>query len=192
MGSLRAVRSVVVLDDDDETLEDYQLALRPRTVFATHEVALARDIVRHEQIDLALIDLWLGVQPTSSVESSKRQIPAWGIDAIRNLRIEHPTLTIVLITAGYAQAFRRLARDAGANGTLPKMLGPTRIVSIVESEALDSEPKNEGPMSLARNEYEYLCETYVESGCNASKTARDLAIPRSSVYRKLRRPAPRR
>ncbi len=56
-----------------------------------------------------------------------------GIDAIRELRRDRPSLVIVLFTGGFCQPFASLAREAGADGALPKFFGVQKAIEIIEA-----------------------------------------------------------
>lgn len=188
------VRSILVLDDEETLLSDYTRALKPRVILATTDSMKAAQLLRTAQPDLVLVDLWLGESPmdVASSNARRRRSFLWGVDVVHELRQDNPASIIVLITGGYSQAYDQLARKAGADGVLPKHFGPEKIVAIVEAGMLGSEPTHDGPMSLARNEYEYLTQVYVDNDCNVARTARDLAVCRGTLYRKLRELAPRR
>jgi ActR/RegA family two-component response regulator len=183
----------LVVDDDRVFLDECARVLRSRVVFTTTSSVEALELVRTKNVELALVDLWLGddsFEPTYA--SAKRaHNNTWGIDVIRELRANHPALQIVMFTAGFSRAFAAAAREAGANATVPKFLGAEKIVAIAEAGMLETETED-APMSLARNEYEYIAKVYMDNLRNASQTARVLGIPRSTLYRKLRKPPPRR
>lgn len=175
--------SVLVVDDDRDFVDECVAALQPRRVVGVTDAKRALAVAEKESPDLALVDLWL-----DDPESSR---PVWGIDVIRDLRARFASLPIVLVTAGHSGAYARAAIDAGADGALPKFLGPAKILAIIESDLLHAaEPA--APMSLARNEYEYMTKVYIDHARNVVRSARALGIPRSTLYRKLRSPAPRR
>ena len=184
----REVKSVVILDDEQIVLDEYEVALRPRTVRGSRSVPEALDLNRRHLPHLVLVDLWL----ERRCHSHSGGRPAWGIDVIRELRQDNPMSMIVLLTGGFSNAYASAACSAGANGALPKYLGASKNIAIIEHDMLVQEPASQRPMSLARAEYEYLTKTYVDNDRNVSKTATDLAIPRSTLYRKLHKHAPRR
>jgi len=178
--------SILVLDDDVDYLELCKAELAPRRVYPASTIEDAYAHVRREPLDLALIDLFL------DEGSPSRRIAhfAWGIDVVAALRGEYPDMLLVLVSGGTSWSFAEAAKNAGANATVPKQFfSPSKIVRLIEDgklRELEEACLPRSPISLARNEREHLTRVYLDRDCNASQSARDLGISRSTFYSKLR------
>src|SRR5215213_8868764 len=103
---------------------------------AGHQTLLAGDgdeglaILRREAVDLALVDIFLPVRG--------------GIEVIQEIRRDFPGVKIVAVSAGWGPTtlpsreqqcdlqVLKHARDAGAEGALPKPLSRDALLALVE------------------------------------------------------------
>lgn len=179
MGRRRAIRNVLVVDDDETLLASWRRMIsRDRTVATAHEAAAARQLAREQAFDLAIIDLRLG---TSS-----------GIELIRQLKREQPDATIVLCSGYLSVAAAVAGMQAGADGVVFKPITFREILhSLEKSEQEDPAELTETP-TLARAEWEHIMRVLADCNGNVSMAARKLGIYRSSLQRRLRKFAPRK
>lgn len=189
---VRPIRSVLVVDDDEEDLQNCRSAAYPRHVYATKRASEALSLARSHRPDLAFVDLLLGDQPDYRGATSTKNRDAWGIDLVRDLRAEHRDMTIVMMTNTACLPYKQAAHEAGANAGMHKLVGYRKAIAIVERDMLEEKPAREHRASLDLNEYEYIAQTYIDNGRNAVQTAKDLGIERNTLYRKLRGKAPLR
>jgi two-component system response regulator RegA len=170
-----AVRTVLVVDDDERLLAAYERALerRYRVLLATtsaHGLALART----RRPDVAIVDLQLKLES--------------GLELIRALKAHDPNMFVVLIS-GYASVEVAVAAiRAGADDVMPK--------PVTASEILDrlAGPRIEVPVetpTLERAQWEHIHRVLADCGGNISMAARRLGMYRSTLQRWLRRTAPR-
>jgi two-component system, response regulator RegA len=170
----RAVRTVLVLDDDERVARSMARVIgAARTVFTatTPEAGLA--IARQRRPDLAIIDLRLGF--TS------------GIEVVRGLRAELPAMHIALISGYLSTDITVAAVKAGADTVMSKPITGKELLRRVTG---DTGLTTETP-SLDQVEQEHIARVLADCDGNISEAARRLGIYRSSLQRKLRKRAPR-
>lgn len=172
----RAVRSVLIVDDDERVTSAMARNLGVnRTVDVAHDSETAIEAARRSRPDLVIVDLRLGA--------------ASGIDAIRELRSELPESVVALISGYVSTDTTVMAVKAGADLVLSKPVSGNELLRRVCGEEL--EPVTETP-SLAQVEAEHIARVLSDCGGNVSEAARRLGIYRSSLQRKLRKHDPRR
>lgn len=179
MGRRRAIRSVLVVDDDETLLASWKRTIsRDRVCATARDPATARQLAQRQQFDLAIIDLRLG---TSS-----------GIDLIRQLKREQPELTIILCSGYLSVAAAVAGMQAGADGVVFKPITFREILaSLDKHDEEDATYLHETP-TLARAEWEHIMRVLADCNGNVSMAARQLGIYRSSLQRRLRKFAPRK
>jgi len=116
---------ILITDDDRDAGELFAELLR----FAGHEIILAEDgleaerLVREHSLDLALIDIFMpGLD---------------GLELIRRVRAQQPSVRIIAISAGWSRASTvdapdvlDDARELGADATLRK---PINVGDLIET-----------------------------------------------------------
>jgi ActR/RegA family two-component response regulator len=183
----RPINSVLFLDDDAADREACEREVRPRCVFATSAIRSAFDIARAHKPDLALVDLWLGPQ----ADWCEGRRDAFGIDVISELHREFPEMILVLVSCGSCTPYHEAARQAGAEGAVPKHLGFAKIMMIVEADQVwPTRPRPEPSLEMV--EFETIADRYLKSGRNATKAAKSLDIKRDTLYRRLRGRVPKK
>lgn len=177
MGRRRAIRNVLVVDDDETLLGSWRRTIsRDRNCATASDAATARQLVQRQPFDLAIIDLRLG---TSS-----------GIELIRQLKREQPEMTIVLCSGYLSVAAAVAGMQAGADGVVFKPITFREILdSLDKHEQEDITDLHETP-TLARAEWEHISRVLADCNGNVSMAARKLGIYRSSLQRRLRKFAP--
>jgi two-component system response regulator RegA len=176
--SERVVRSVLVVDDDARVLAAFTRMLLRRgcRVSSASEAGAARRLANAQQPDLAIVDLRLGA--TS------------GIDLIRDLKSDHPTILTALISGYLSVPITVSAVHAGADLVLFKPVTCEEILAHVEQGTSPRPDLRETP-SLARVEWEHIARVVADCQGNISMAARQLGILRQSLQRRLRKQPPR-
>ena len=123
---------VLVVDDHEDSRE----LMAAMLATAGHESVLAADgdealaLLKHENVHLALVDIFLPVKD--------------GIEVIREIRRDFPAVKIVAVSAGWGPPTQegreqycdlqvlKHARDVGAEGALPKPLSKDALLTLVD------------------------------------------------------------
>ena len=115
-----------------------------------------------------------------------------GIKLIPELLAIEPRMRVVVFTAYPSIHTAVEAIKLGATYYVPKPATATQLLAALERRLGDADASlDEDPMSLHRNEWEYLIHTLQQHNGNISATARALAIDRRTLQRKLqKRPTP--
>jgi two-component system response regulator RegA len=172
----RSIRTVLVVDDDDQLLRAYQSALGPeRRVIAAKTIAAATAVVREHTVDLAIVDFQLRGE--------------CGIDLIAPLKDACPGLVFVLVTGYGSMDVAARAARAGADEVLAKPITYAEILARVSDPCPDA-AQTVTP-TLARAQWEHIHRVLKDSDGNVSMAARKLGVYRSTLQRWLRRHAPR-
>ena len=178
MARRRAIRSVLVVDDDEHLLASWRRTIsRERTVATASDAVTARQLAQRQSFDLAIIDLRLG---TGS-----------GIDLIRQLKRDQPDATIVLCSGYLSVTTAITGIQAGADAVVFKPITFREILHSLDKNADDLADVHETP-TLARAEWEHIMRVLADCNGNVSMAARKLGIYRSSLQRRLKKFAPRR
>ena len=115
-----------------------------------------------------------------------------GIKLIPELLAIEPRMRIVVFT-GYPSIHTAIeAIKLGATYYVPKPATVSQLLAALERRLGDADASlDEDPMSLHRNEWEYMIHTLQQHNGNISATARALSIDRRTLQRKLqKRPTP--
>lgn len=177
-GRRHLIRDVLVVDDDDALLASWRRTIsRDRTCTTARDPASALEVAQRQAFDLAIIDLRLG---TSS-----------GIEVIRQLKREQPTMTIVLCSGYLSVAAAVAGMQGGADAVVFKPVTFREILASLDKQEEDSAFLTETP-TLARAEWEHISRVLADCNGNVSMAARQLGIYRSSLQRRLRKAAPRK
>lgn len=165
------VPGVLVVDDDAQLLR----ALRRRKypcarLFTADNEETALALVAREEIDVGVVDLWLG--------------KAWGIDLIQSLRAARPTLHLVIASAALRTDDVMIATRAGANDVVDKPYEIPRLLTRIRTGP-DATREPAVAETLHEVESAHISRVYAEAGGNISLTARRLGITRQRLVRKL-------
>jgi two-component system, response regulator RegA len=177
MAEARAVRTILVVDDDPAIVATWRRAAGSgRTVHAANDLQGVRRVIGKHELDLAIVDLRIG--STS------------GIDIVRELR-DHSAEVPIALCSGYLSVEVTVsAVRAGADIIAFKPITFREILRRLEEDA-SSEPDLEETPTLARAEWEHIMRVLADCDGNVSAAARRLGIYRSSLQRRLRKYAPR-
>jgi CheY-like chemotaxis protein len=113
-------KSILVVEDDATVRGLIKRVLATRG-FNVHDVAdgrVALDVARSSTFDLVITDL---VMP--EVE---------GLETIRLLKRDHPSLEILAVSGAYGGAFLHAAELLGARATLAKPFDAETLIAVVE------------------------------------------------------------
>lgn len=178
MEQQRIIRSVLVIDDDPRVLAALARSFGvQRRVFTATSSEEAATVARREKPDLAVVDMRLG------------QVS--GIDVVRMLKAEMPSMTFAVIS-GYLTVDTTVAAvHAGADIVVTKPVRGSEILRRAESGEHDTIPEEVETPTLAEAEAEHIARVMSDCKGNISEAARRLGIYRSSLQRKLRKHATR-
>jgi two-component system response regulator RegA len=170
----RAVRSILILDDDERVTNAIARSLGPnRVVHRAHDFDTALVLARRFKPDLMIVDLNLNGMS--------------GIDVIRLLKPEFPQTAVALISGYLSTDITVKAVKAGADVVMSKPItGKDLLSRVVNEEVSEAETP-----SLAQVESEHIARVLADCDGNISEAARRLGIYRSSLQRKLRKSDPR-
>lgn len=173
-----AVRSVLVVDDDARVLAAFAHTFSRRNYYVStaSDPAAARRLAKAQRPELAIIELRLGA--------------ASGIDLIRDLKSEQPTVTTALISGYLSVPITVSAVRAGADFVVCKPVTAEEILAHV-AQGTSFRPALYETPSLARVEWEHMARVIANCGGNISMAARELGILRQSLQRRLRKQPPR-
>ena len=175
--SSRAVRSVLIVDDDRNLLAACARSLqRGRKVFIATNAATARKIARVETLDAAIVDLRLGMTT--------------GIDLVRDLKREQPTMLIALVSGYLSVPAAMAAVRAGADAVLSKPISPRTIIRHLE-DGTTPEPDLDYTPTLADVEWEHISRVLADTDGNISEAAHRLGLYRQTLQRRLRKKPPK-
>lgn len=179
MGRRRAIRNVLVVDDDETLLASWRRQIsRDRTCSTANDIASARQLAQKHAFDLAIIDLRIGASS--------------GIDLIKHLKRDLPELLVVLCS-GYLSVTAAVAGvQAGADIVVFKPITFKELLHTIEKHDQEEVPEIHDTPTLARAEWEHIMRVLADCNGNVSMAARRLGIYRSSLQRRLKKFAPRR
>ncbi len=163
----------LIIDDDpcfNETL-CRALTRQQKQTFSALNGQQALQIVKKEIIDCIILDLNLGDEQ--------------GIDLIKPLLLEKPSLMIVVLT-GYANL--TTAVQAIKLGALNYLAKPIDTASILNAFCQNQTPSiTNQPLSLKQLEWEHLQRVLADNNGNITNTARQLGMYRRTLQRKLKK-----
>lgn len=172
MESRGALSSVLVVDDDEIFLAAVARD-RTRRVFTASSAKQALRIADEERPDLVLVDHRLGGES--------------GITVVSELRKLDQEMTIALCSSYLSIVVAVEAMRAGADDVIPKPFTVRDVIRRFESDGPELEL--EDTPTLAEIEWEHIMRVLDDCGGNISAAARRLGIYRSTLKRRLRRPA---
>jgi two-component system response regulator RegA len=173
-----AVRTVLLVDDDERVLGAFQRGLpRDWRVTTARDVRDAAQIASREYFELAILDLHIG--DTSA------------IPLIRDLKAKQPGLRIALMSGYLTTDSIVVALRAGADVVVDKPITPREILRRCDAGLpvdidLEETPTIEDAIDA------HVARVKTDCGENISETARRLGIHRTSLQRRLRRMSPAR
>ena len=174
MAASRAVRSVLVVDDDDGMLSACTRSLRrDRKVFTADNALAARHIARQQKPDAVIVDLRIG--------------SGSGLDLIRDLKADRPEVRVALVSGYLSVTIAMQAVRAGAETVLVKPISPREIVRHIEEGTTPEGDVNVTP-TLERVEWEHISRVVADTDGNISEAARRLGVYRQTLQRRLRKP----
>lgn len=167
------VKTVLVVDDDNDLLRIAKRSLgRQRRVITAATGTAAFELARQENVDLAIVDLFLAGQES-------------GIGVIKRLKTDWPNMTIVMMSGLFTTPSSEAARRAGAAHCIEKGTSWEAILRLVE---IDEEPSTSiEPPTFERVKRDYFARILMHQGGNVSKAARYLRVNRSTLQRNLRK-----
>jgi two-component system response regulator RegA len=167
--------TILIVDDDDRLLRAYALQLsRWFRVVTASNVAEARAVASREQPLLAIVDVLLGGES--------------GIDLVRELKANRPELRVAMISATATLDLAVLAARSGADAVLSKPATVTQILRRLDAELPPGLDRLK-PATLDQVGYEHITRVVADCDGNLKRAARELGISRSTLHRKLKRPA---
>ncbi len=168
-----ATRSILVVDDDERVLAGYRRSLdRGWQLFTSTNAATAVRIAQQHELDLAIIDLYLG--GTSS------------IDLIREVHAVCPTARIATVSGYLTTESTVIAVRAGAEVVLDKPIAPREVIQrLMCGHGPDIDPDDRPTLAEAMDAY--VARVFADCDGNVSETARRLGIYRSSLQRRFRK-----
>jgi two-component system response regulator RegA len=177
-GTAKAVRSLLVVDDDRAVVETYRRNLQRCgfTVLGANDVSSGLRMLRSHQPDVCIVDFQIGTE--------------CGLSFIEAVRACDATTRMVLITAYGSMEVAVAAMRAGADDVIAKPVGAREILRRLD--ALDAVvPSNDAETpSLDRAMWEHMQRVLADCNGNRSEAARRLRVDRGTLARWLDRPAP--
>lgn len=177
-------RSILVVDDHSVVIAGMHALLTRQSWVGRFLSAQNRDealdLVRRYDVNVALVDLFIGEQR--------------GLELARDLRVAQPSIKLILMS-GTGSIAPAVARAAGVDGFVPKYWNATDVVEAVYRvsrgatilpRAVESEPARK----LSRREHDVL--KHIVEGLSNPETALVLHLSRhtvkqhtTAIYRKL-------
>lgn len=172
--------SVLLVDDEASHRRPLAAALR-RASWRVHEAEDKRDAL--EQLNKHRFHVLI-------LEPNLPNVNWYGM--MRALTKVGAQSEILVVTAFASRALCDEAYALGSVGVLPKPTTAADVMAAIMrrqgfSGAAARRPR---PCSLAKLEWEYINQVLRDARGNVSKAARVLAVPRQTLYRKLRRYPP--
>ena len=171
-------KTILVVDDDDVLRLRLEKAFNNRglTVYTACEFDDAIELVRTKSPDMAVLDL---------------KMPGrGGMELLKEIKDLSPSTQVIMLT-GYGSITNAVeAVKLGALNYVTKPADADQVLSAFGTMAIDQEPAEFPPPSLAAAEWEHIQRVLADCGGNISEAARRLDIPRRTLQRKLKKNAP--
>lgn len=168
---------LLLVDDDSVFLQTLKRVLQRHDLSVTTAQDSSQTIaaMEHEQFDLVLLDLNLGVES--------------GLQLLDTLLTEHPQQRVVMLTAYASIATAVDAVKRGADNYLCKPVTARDILSLLQESSEGNEEVElvDTPLSTDRLEWEHIQKVLLENQGNISATARALNMHRRTLQRKLQK-----
>ncbi|HUS28585.1 MAG TPA: response regulator [Kofleriaceae bacterium] len=169
----------VLLVDDHEMYLKYctrDFVRAGIAVSSTQTLAGAVEIVRREQPDVVVVDLFLTP-------------PESGLEVIRAVKEIDPNVFCILVSAHMSVSHALMGVRAGADDVFIKPVAARQVISRVEQGVVDA-PNGATP-TLHEVEWEHISRVLHDHKGNISHAAESLGIFRQSLQRKIQKYAPR-
>ncbi len=162
--------SLLIVEDDQRLRSSLALEFQDKGYTVSEAESLTN--IPATSFNFAIIDLRL--KGTS------------GLEVVRHLLKESPDCRIVVLTGYGSIASAVEATKLGAVNYLTKPADVDKIEKALKGEAIE-EIEDEQPISLSRQEHEYIEYMLAKNGGNITKTAKDLGLHRQSLQRKMKK-----
>lgn len=174
-----ADRSLLLLDDDQALRNRLGRALESRgfEVSTAASVSEALSAVRAAAPAFAVLDM--------------RLEDGSGLKVVESIRDRRPDARVIMLTGYGAIATAVAAVKAGAVDYLSKPADADDVVKALLTEAGETPPPPENPMSADRVRWEHIQRVYELCHNNVSETARRLGMHRRTLQRILAKRAPK-
>ena len=169
-------KSILIVDDDEILRTRMSKAFRHRglDVFMASGYDEAQGLLRHRNIDLAVLDL--------KMEGRS------GLELLSELKRISPNTNAIVLT-GYGSIANAVeAVKLGATNYVTKPADVEQILAAFQANQI-AESEYNAP-SLAEAQWEHIQRVLGDCGGNVSEAARLLDIPRRTLQRKLKKMAP--
>jgi two-component system response regulator RegA len=173
----RDIRTLLVVDDNEQLLRAYASALAAKWCVATATCcADAHRLVRKCRFDAAIFDL--------------RLRDGSGLDLLKDVKIASPETLVVVIT-GYSTVKSTVwAMRLGAHDVISKPVSQAELVHSLDG--IGNEPNDTATPTADRALWEHVHRVVDDCDGNLSMAARRLDVTRGTLRRWLQMPAPLR
>jgi two-component system response regulator RegA len=181
----RAIRTVLVVDDDEALLRSYarthsRMERQDVILLTAQDDVTARRLAATHHPDLSVVDLKLGNKS--------------GIDLVRELKAADPSRCVVMVTGYGSVEVTVRAMRAGADDVIQKPVTFREILLRVEGgldEDMLAVPDTVELMTAERARWEHIQRVLADTEGNVSMAARKLGVYRTTLRRWLRGYAPK-
>ncbi len=175
----REVRTILLVEDFAPLLRRWvrELQHSGKRVLAASNGDTALELIREEQPDLAIVDLFLTSEN--------------GVNVIRRLREKDNALYAILVSAHLSVAYAIAAMRAGADDVIFKPGSIKHIIECVENGVEHEAEEAAGGPTLEQLEWEHISRVLLDCEGNITHAAERLGIYRQTLQRKLRKYMPR-
>lgn len=174
-----SVENRLLIIDDDLPLRErlvHTFSKRGFDVIAAESIAQARQVLKRNSFDYAILDLKLN--------------DGYGLDLVEEIKNSTPKVRIIILT-GYGNIATAVsAIKYGAIDYLPKPADADEIERALKNHSTNPPPPPTDPMSPDRVKWEHIQRVFSECQNNVSETARRLKMHRRTLQRILAKHAP--
>lgn len=173
------IGNILIVDDEQANLDALRDTLEDVNylVLSANNAENAKKIIKNNNIDLILLDVWMARQD--------------GISLLQELRNENIAIPIIMMSGHAEHSDVVSAMQLGANDFIKKPI--SNILSLVRDTLNNSTIKTNAnefnlPFKQARSEFEkkYFYHHLSANNNNISKVAIVTKIERTTLYRKLK------
>lgn len=161
---------ILIVEDDPRLRSSLALEFKDKG----YQVAVADSLktIPAETYDFAIVDM--------------RLRGGSGLEVVQHLKLTAPQCRIVILTGYGTIATAVEAIKLGAVNYLTKPADVDKIEKALRGEMLEDAPE-EQPITLSRQEHEYIEYMLAQNDGNITKTAKALGLHRQSLQRKLKK-----